>query len=230
MSKTQTAITTGQSVFQYKITDTVDYKSHLNIFKVGKSNKKLGWKISKGIWKSLPIYSLTLEERKTCPVTCRHWGDCFGNNMPFAVRFVLNESLFNRIDIDLNKLMAKHQNGIALRLHVLGDFGSLEYVKVWENMLNKYPMIKIFGFTAYSPTDKIKENREIGKELASLRVKFAGRFQIRISGGGDIEYSANPINDGFTGFTCPEQTSKVASCASCGICWTSKKNVNFITH
>ena len=196
MSKTQQAITAGESVFQYKITDTGDYKTHLNIFKVGKSNKKLGWKISRGIWKSLPIYSLTLEERKTCPVTCRHWGDCFGNNMPFAVRFVLNESLFNRIEIDLNKLMAKHKNGIALRLHVLGDFGSLE----------------------------------IGKELAKLRVKFAGRFQIRLSGGGDIEYSANPINDGFAGFTCPEQTNRVDSCASCGLCWTTKKSVNFITH
>ena len=106
MSITQKAITAGQSVFQYKITDTGNYKSSLNIFKAGKTNKKLGGKISRGIWKSLPIYSLTLEERKTCPETCRHWGDCFGNNMPFAVRYVLNESLFNRIDIDLNKLMA----------------------------------------------------------------------------------------------------------------------------
>ena len=56
------------------------------------------------------------------------------------------------------------------------------------------------------------------------------RFQIRISDGGDVEFSANPIDEGFNGFTCPEQTGKVPTCADCGLCWTTNKNVNFITH
>jgi len=78
--------------------------------------------------------------------------------------------------------------------------------------------------------DKIKKYSEIGTEILRVRLQNPKRFQIRISNGGDVEFSANPIQHNFNGFTCPEQTGKVPTCSECGLCWTTNKNVNFITH
>ena len=59
----------------------------LSMLKRGEQNKKLGDKITKGAWKGMTMYSLTLEERATCPSDCQQWDNCYGDNMPFAHRF-----------------------------------------------------------------------------------------------------------------------------------------------
>ncbi len=43
------------------------------------TNVKLGKKVTKGIYKGYPIFTLTLEERKTCPRSCKHWNNCYGD-------------------------------------------------------------------------------------------------------------------------------------------------------
>lgn len=57
------------------------------MLKRGKQNKKLGDKITIKMWKGMTMYSLTLEERATCPTDCEQWDNCYGDNMPFAHRF-----------------------------------------------------------------------------------------------------------------------------------------------
>ena len=69
--------------------------------KKGSSNKKLGFKVTAKKWTGKRLYSLTLVERETCPTTCHHWDDCYGNNMPFAHRFStigLTDKLNKEID------------------------------------------------------------------------------------------------------------------------------------
>ena len=90
--------------------------------------------------------------------------------------------------------------------------------------------MKVYGYTAYSPTDKDERYALIGKEILKTRLTNNRRFQIRLSNGGDTEFSANAKEDDFKGFTCPEQTKKVDTCAECALCWTTDKNVNFIQH
>ena len=66
---------------------SVKAPSEFNVLKKGSSNKKLGFKVTSKKWLGSRLFSLTLTERATCPTSCHHWEDCYGNNMPFAHRF-----------------------------------------------------------------------------------------------------------------------------------------------
>jgi hypothetical protein len=96
--------------------------NHVMMLKSGGNNKKLGRRIKKTAWAGAPIFSLTLTERDTCPRSCHHWDDCYGNNMPFAARYsVADYSAFvSRLEHEIDSLIAKHGK-IAIRLHVLGE-------------------------------------------------------------------------------------------------------------
>src|SRR4051812_10428976 len=58
------------------------------ILKGGRNSPKIGPKILKGHWTGFPVFTLTLEERATCPDCCRHWRSCMGNNMHWSERYV----------------------------------------------------------------------------------------------------------------------------------------------
>ena len=116
------------------------------ILKPGRNNKKLGFKITSKRWKGKKLYSLTLTERDTCPTSCHHWEDCYGDNMPFAHRFRA-VGLEQKLETELAALIESNPSGIVVRLHVLGDFYSIDYVKFWEEMLFKHPSLCLFGYT-----------------------------------------------------------------------------------
>ena len=119
-SKTQLAIDNGRTIYTNNVYDSISHNGRL--LKVS-SNKKLGkTKIVKGRHKGKYIYSLSLEERKTCPTSCFHWKTCYGNNMPFAHRFIANENLLVKLEEEIKLLSKKHKEGILIRLHVVGIF------------------------------------------------------------------------------------------------------------
>ena len=223
-SKTQLAIDNGRTIYTNNVYDSISHNGRL--LKVS-SNKKLGkTKIVKGRHKGKYIYSLSLEERKTCPTSCFHWKTCYGNNMPFAHRFMGNDALMKRLDDELNILSTKHKEGILIRLHVVGDFFSVNYVKFWKKMLGKYSNISIFGYTARTPFS------DIGKEIVILRSLEWDRFSVRFSNSFE-KLSANSENllGNKQGIICPEQLDKTKNCASCGLCWNKNiDNIIFKTH
>lgn len=57
-----------------------------NILVSGHNNVKIGRDVRKAKFRGYWVYTLSLEERKTCPSSCQHWQTCYGNNMPFAKR------------------------------------------------------------------------------------------------------------------------------------------------
>ena len=194
------------------------------------SNGKLGKRVTKGRWKGFRIFTLTLEERRTCPKSCPHWADCYGNHMPLAHRFTAGAALEKRLAADLSELQAKYPNGFALRLHVLGDFYSTPYVALWCEWLRQFPALHIWGYTARLPGLD-----PIGDAIESVRMDPAvgDRFRIRYSGGGPegLAFSADPAEWNGSGFLCPEQTGKVADCGACGIaCAFSPLTVRFTAH
>ena len=133
----------GTTIFQNNIQNVCDVPDHISILKDG--NDKTGNEIIKGRWKGYKILCLTLTERKTCP-PCIHYNDCYGNNMFCTVRYK-TDGLMDRLAIDIAKLNPKKK--CAIRLHILGDFWSVEYVQFWQKILDTYPNIRIFGFTAH---------------------------------------------------------------------------------
>jgi hypothetical protein len=198
------------------------------VLKPGGNNNKLGRIVTKGRWKGKRMYSVTLVERETCPTSCHHWDDCYGNNMPFAHRFAI-EGLEDKIEKELDELCAKYKKGIVIRLHVLGDFYSVPYVLFWERMLLKYDNLSIFGYTAR------EQGTKIGNAIFIVTLRYPDRCVIRSSrnkeynGLGEFSYAADESFEGES-FDCPEQTGKVDSCASCGLCWQTTKTVRFATH
>ena len=199
------------------------------VIKKGSGNKKLGYKITSKKWRGKRLYSLTLVERETCPTSCHHWNDCYGNNMPFAHRYS-TEGLTERLEIEVAELMSKHKEGIAIRLHVLGDFYSTQYVNFWQSMLLQYPKLSVFGYTGRELSS------DIGNSVRNLNISYPEQWVVRYSRNhettskrGGEWFAAEESFDG-PAFDCPEQTGKVKDCASCGLCWSVAKTVRFLTH
>ena len=111
--------------------------------------------------------------------------------------------------------------------------------------------INVFGYTAYLPTSENSKYAEIGRAIIELRNKHKDRFWIRQSGSDNhtmtaLTYSNNNAQQQLankTAFICPQQTKKskrfwmgdfqpkkAKNCASCGLCWTTTKNVVFLDH
>jgi hypothetical protein len=213
------------SIYQKSLRQPVQGKT----LKKGSGNKKLGFVVSRTAWTGKRLYSLTLEERTTCPKSCHHWEDCYGNNMPFAHRFKTNG--LSNIDIILEReietLLAKHKHGIVIRLHVLGDFYSVDYVNFWIEMLEKHPKLCIFGYTARSPEKLI--GQAIAKMNESDRCVIRQSRNFAYNENSSWSYAAEESFEGKS-FDCPEQTGKLKDCASCGLCWTTSKTVRFLSH
>lgn len=202
----------------------------------GVNSRKIGKVVTKGAWKGFPIYTLTLAERMTCPSSCHMWRTCYGNAMPFARRHKPGADLEAKIETELAALALDHQQGFVVRLHVLGDFYSVEYVKLWERMLDKHPSLHAFGYTAR--TGDIK-SPDIGNEVFRVRGRFPDRFCIRPSEPKPLKGAAVVINrvpEGATvaeGLVCPAERETTACCATCGLCWEAAardKTIVFVRH
>jgi len=153
--------------------------------------------------------------------------------MPFAHRFATGDDstgwteLELRLKKEVGELMSKYPEGIVIRLHVLGDFYSVNYVHVWEGLLIDHPKLCVFGYSARELPDPI------ARELIYLNYAFPDKCVIRFSRSheyiGGHRYAAT---EDFTGesFTCPEQTGIMPSCAACGACWIANKTVRFLSH
>ena len=197
----------------------------------GENNRKIGGRVAKGSWSGMKTYTLTLVERATCPAACAHLDDCYGDNMQWARRLVAGPGLVTCLDRELATLAAKHPAGLVVRLHVLGDFYSADYVRSWADWLRRHPNLHVYGYTGW-----LSES-QIGRAVADLVSEFGwGRCAIRFSGGGLATRCAGRTSDkaarGRTpdGIVCLEQTGQSGWCCTCTLCWASEQNVVFIDH
>lgn len=239
LTKTQIAANAGQTLFQYRV-KKADSSLMAKTEKLIKksTNAKLGKKVNKGKYKGFPIFTLTLEERATCPSSCVHWLDCYGNHMRYAYRYEAGPALEAMLETELAELQRKHPKGFLVRLHILGDFYSVGYVAKWASWLGKFPALHVYGYTANQPNATDKLERAIGQSILSLRDNCNGRFAVRFSGNFDDNFSANSFDDIRSqqaiekkeAILCPEQTKQVNSCADCAVCWAAQKPVIFQTH
>lgn len=202
-----------------------------NVLVSGHSNVKIGRDVRKGWLRGYWIYTLTLEERATCPRSCLHWESCYGNNMPWAKRIDHRDplELMAAIAVDVERLLAtRGRAGILVRLHALGDFFSAPYVFFWMKLLHKYPRLAVYGYTAHPPES------DIGRAIAHAKARHGRRFAIRWSNGGqesDCTVSIKSFEaDAKGAIVCPEQTGATPACATCGLCWGTDRNIAFVEH
>jgi hypothetical protein len=196
------------------------------VLKTGHQSRKIGKTVMKGHRKGWPIFTLTLEERATCPRSCLEWAGCYGNNMQAAERITPGAELEQALSVELAALQRIHPAGFLIRLHVLGDFYSAGYVGFWRDALERFPALHVFGFTARPP------GTEIGDALAPLINAQWGRFAVRYSGGSAASKSAEVVGPGgeSQGILCPAQTGATDCCATCALCWQSDRSIAFRGH
>lgn len=218
-------ITEARTKFS-KSVKRVDQMTHLLVS--GHSNVKIGRDVRKGKHRGYWIYTLSLEERKTCPASCQHWQNCYGNNMPFAKRIDHTDPAFlPALEKEIADLCRK-KKGVLIRLHALGDFYSPEYVGFWRRMLVRHENLALFGYTARNNED------DVGPSIFKLRRDFGHRAMIRSSNGARHDMAtvsiASEESRPANAFICPEQLGRTKCCATCGACWSTKKNVAFLEH
>jgi hypothetical protein len=147
--------------------------------------------------------------------------------MPFAHRFRPNEDLLNGIEREISDLLGKHPAGIVIRLHVLGDFYSVDYCAFWLRMLCENPNLRVFGYTA-------RTDDEIGVAVQTIRLMIPDRFWVRQSTNKQYSpYEPQKLyaaKEPYEGVVCPQQTGKTQSCLTCGLCWSINKTIVFKDH
>lgn len=200
------------------------------LLKSAENSAKIGRVVMKGVWKGFPIFTLTLEERASCPKTCALWGGCYGNNTPFARRFRHGPDLERRLALEVAALELKHPRGFVVRLHNLGDFYSWTYVDVWRELLDRHPALHVFGYTAHVDP----ETDIIARSLIYMSRTRWRRFAMRFSNGWakvattvTVEHEAGAPADAIL---CPAQMEKTESCATCALCWSTRRRIAFLRH
>lgn len=209
------------------------------VLKSGEHSAKIGRAVTKGAWKGFPIYTLTLEERATCPTSCRHWLSCYGNQTPFARRWYPGQDLEWRLRREIAALELDYPSGFAVRLHNLGDFYSVAYVEMWRELLEAYPAFHAFGYTARSET----LDDEIAYALALLVRDYwtrldPPRFAVRFSNAPVLIRSTatieSPLQKPRDTTICPAQWTpsgkRASSCAACALCWQTTRRIAFVQH
>ena len=144
--------------------------------------------------------------------------------MQAAERITSGENLEAALGKELLALQRDHPAGFMLRLHILGDFYSVDYVRFWREALKRYPALHIFGFTARLP------GSEIGDALWHLAGQDWSRFAVRFSGA-NLPARAAETLDSFgdsQSVPCPAQTGATDCCATCGLCWHSERSIAFL--
>lgn len=228
------ALSEGRTIFPSTVVASKDSPRFLVS---GHNNPKLGKAVLKGPRTGWPIYQLSLEERATCPRSCAVWSECYGNAMPYARRHTPDADFLRFLIAEVTTACRAHPEGLLIRLHTLGDFYSVEYVYVWASLLNQFPQLHVFGYTARRVGDEDPETNRIARAIEVLTESAWERFAIRTSGARSLARSrsvvvdADPQEPGV--IVCPAQTSDTEACASCGLCWASAardKTIAFLKH
>lgn len=227
------AVVEGRTLFPSTVVNAADAP---RLLVSGRNSAKIGDRILKGPWAGLPVFTLTLEERATCPRSCDVWRECYGNSMPMARRHRHGPDLMRILDVELDTLLALNPKGIAVRLHVLGDFYSTEYAWQWVEWMRLHPLLRVWGYTAH-PSESA-----IGRIIGDANRRFPDRWAVRYSVSPGVPISPMQATTIWRqpetpnvpeGLVCPASMDKSAACVICGLCWAPEaagKRIVFLGH
>ena len=118
----------------------------------------------------------------------------------------------------------------SYRVHVAGDFDSVEYIDAWAALAASRPDVQFWAYTRSWRVAALVPALDALRALPNMQV-FASvdpSIEERPEG-----WRVAFIDDDsrYSGFQCPEQTGDKASCEACGYCFRGQRgNVRFKTH
>ena len=106
----------------------------------------------------------------------------------------------------------------AFRLHVVGDFYSVEYIEKWMEIANRLPLVIFFSSTrswrCEYLSDKLKEFRDLSNVYIKASVDLTHTDQPHCGWRvWSVEGKGTP---------CPHDHGLVGDCLTCKRCWTIK--------
>lgn len=182
--------------------------------------------ISRGNLKLGVLPSFSLPVISTCPGKTpfceRH---CYGLRGNFNLPNV-TEANERRLDASLRQDFVdiivgeiRQVKAPSFRLHVIGDFYSVEYIEKWIDIANQIPSIVFFGSTRSWRCDFLAVAIKRFRDLENVCMKASV----------DLTDTRYPHSCGWRvwsvegeGLTCPHDEGKVANCLACTRCWTKK--------
>lgn len=225
------AVVEGRTIFVSRVFDAGERD---RVLVRGFHNAKIGDFVTKGAWKDMKIFTLTLEERATCPRSCAVWAACYGNGMPMSARVRYTRGLMLSLEAELEELAEEYPRGFVVRLHVLGDFPDLPYLDRWAVWLARFPQLRVWGYTAHP------EVSAIGRRIRTLNAGHPDRWSVRFSVAPDaalspMQAAAVWTNDAMRseGVVCPQELGKTQTCGTCALCWNpnaAEKRILFLGH
>ncbi len=178
------------------------------------------WNTKVGV---LPSFSLPV--LKTCPGKTEFCSRlCYGLNGRFTrqkMREIYQSNLEASKQADfvgrIVREILKTKVGV-FRLHVVGDFYSVEYVEKWLEIADRLPDVKFFGSTrswrVLGLRDTVKRFRDVPNVYLRASIDFSHLDKPSYSWGvWSIEGKGDP---------CPHDYSLVENCITCKKCWQSK--------
>lgn len=206
-----------------------------SVLKSGADNMKLGKAVTKGRHAGRHLFSLTLVEGKdTCP-PCDLAKVCYGGNMHLAKRWAPGPELEAALTYEATHYAKlAHRRGESryklplIRLHVLGDFYSEAYARLWVDTWG----LPVFGYSHHhhlTPIGRILYHAPW--ETFSIRKSFvAGSEHGAVKKRGAVTVTDWEQAKTYDAIPCPVQTDDQATCATCGLCWNTERNIAFMTH
>jgi len=244
LSPTHAAILENRTLFpgQVRVPSAADL-----IFKSGQWSCKLGAETRKGTdGVTVPIYTVTHEERKTCPGgrgECNLY--CMGDQEPWAIRWAIGPEFYKFAQRHLDLLDVLHPYGYIIRLQNLGDILEIEkdggeHVEFWSAQMERHTPMRVWLYTANDPASAT------GKRLTEIMERVGWRrFNLRFSnrwGEGCahvIDGVKKPDWVGPEMIVCPALVPKpggaagehlTESCATCMICANSRIGILLPKH
>lgn len=183
--------------------------------------------ISRGNLKTGTLPSFSLPVMTTCPGKtpfCDRF--CYGLKGRFTMEQIvkrndarldatLRDDFIDTIVKEILKTKAP-----AFRLHVVGDFYTVEYVEKWIKIAKRLPSVIFFGSTRSWRCDFLSEVLKHFRDLPNVYIKASV----------DLTDTLEPFSCGWRvwsvegyGTPCPHDFGRVANCAECMLCWTVKE-------
>ena len=155
--------------------------------------------------------------------------------MHWAIRWQAGPALERRLETQVAELAESHPRGFVVRLHVLGDFYSPEYVALWRSLLVAVPALHIWVFTACWNVDDVRLNGmgqtagPIAAALAALIADYQPARLMALLSDGPRPRSAivveTPEAAPAGSVVCPYDIGTRPSCCDCGICLAKIKKL-----
>lgn len=222
----------------------VDEKSLITYLIEDRRSKVSQWGIGNSkLGPSIYTYSKLPGSEYSCPGSSE---EC--ESICFAKKVVKNEWVWRlwTINNQSDDIPPLPDNAKIVRLHVSGDFNSIEYIQSWQKIVASNPSVTFFGYTRSWRVTELLNDLESLKNLPNMflwasidktikEIPPVGWRRAWIEGDDRLENIPNRRTmltfDKKKAVVCPEEAGLIQNCEKCTFCFKNgSRDLVFLKH